>query len=158
MTTILDDEQDDGQKYQIDLNNNQSDLLMGWVAEQTSKIRVIQNQLNQINGLSADKLDSLCDYLEDIDYHTSGLNNILSMVVGIPETENRDEFSGELTNTNILDEEIYDDRNNSSLLPKKWSLLHALWFHMIMKTDPESIYYSPRIGRDAWPYEFIPTS
>ena len=138
-----------------------SDLLIDWVNEQNKKIKVIQNQINQINELPAYKLDSLCEYLEDIDYHTSGLNIILSMVIGTPDTtEFGNELSGTVnTNIDIMKEEIECISNdNDNLLPKKWSLLYALWFHMIMKTDPESIYYSPRLGRDAWPYEFVPIS
>ncbi len=153
MATILDDLVDNTTDELIG-NDNQSTLLIDWINEQTGKIRLIQNQLEQISELSADKLDSLCDYLEDIDYHTSGLNNILSMIVGIPETKNGTEFYGEINNVAISFEGDIEDNRNDSFLPKKWSLLHALWFHMIMKTDPDSIYYSPRIGRDAWPSEF----
>ena len=141
---------------------NQSNLLNDWVNEQLYKINIIQNQLKMINELSADKLDTLCDYLEDIDYHISGVNNILSMVVGTLEPENTNEMAdNEMADNEMADNEMADNKMadnkmaDNSMLPKKWSLLHALWFHMIMKTDPESIYYSPRIGKDAWPSELI---
>ena len=149
MTTILDDEQDNimGAECQSTLCN-QSNLLDDWVCEQTDKIEVILTQLKRINDLPLDKLDKLCDYLEDIDYHTSGLGNILSMLFGF--TNNAFPLTSHLPVVSALETENTSDNN---LLPKKWSLLNALWFHMMMITDSESIYYSPRIGRDVWQNE-----
>jgi hypothetical protein len=150
MTTILDEDQDEYQPIvPILMSNNNSNLLTDWVNEQIDKIRVIQEQIKRINDLPADKLDCLCDYLEDIDYHISGLNNILSLVIGVPgqqQITNETTANHELSEVNRLNE-----MESENLLPNKWYLLNALWFHMIMITDPDSIYYSTKIGRNAWP-------
>lgn len=143
MTTILEEDQNEYQPIAPSLfsnNHSNSNLLTDWANEQTNKIRVIQDQIKRIIDLPADKLDSLCDYLEDIDYHISGLKNILSLV--IDDEANTDELS---------EDDGIDEMETGNLLTKKWPLLNALWFHMIMITDPESIYYSPQIGCDAWP-------
>ena len=123
-------------------------LLESWVAEQSQRFDKLQRQLEQIPSLSDTSLDDLADKLEDIDFHTAALSNILDLVVSAANSLD------ELEDIRCQDEISYHGIELESLQLKRWPLLHALWFHMMMITDPDSIYYSPRIGRDVWPTSF----
>ena len=135
MSNILDEQSSDD--YSCDETN--TSLLDDWVAEQKTRFTKILQQLELLNNLAANNLDELGNRLEDIDYHSSSLANIFSLVVG-------DDYPAETSN-------LFDLQSNEDIQPNKlnrWPLLQALWFHVMMATDPDSIYYSPNIGKDAW--------
>lgn len=135
MSNILDEQSSDD--YSCDETNNA--LLDDWVAEQKTRFTKILQQLELLNNLPANNLDELGNRLEDIDYHSSSLANIFSLVVG-------DDLPVETSN-------LFDSQSNIDLQPnklKRWPLLQALWFHVMMAIDPDSIYYSPNFGKDAW--------
>lgn len=125
------------------ISANDNSLLANWVDEQTARLNKILAQIRAISNLPDDSLDELCNHLDDIDYHTAGLSNILDLVIYAPDAE----ISGEI---NVLDEQYPEETTSTS---RRWPLLYALWFHMMMRTDHDSIYYSPNIniGRDNWP-------
>ena len=119
-------------------------LLSNWVCEQSQRFAKLQRQLLFITDLPAENLDDLADRLEDIDFHTAALSNILDLVVG----SGMEDVTPEYTET--CETKISDSDESYSLM-RRWPLLQALWFHVMMKTDPESIYYSKIIGGDVWP-------
>ncbi len=144
MSSIFDDEIENESKL---ADNTTRGLLDDWISEQTYKLERILGQIKEIKNLTGDSLDELCNHLDDIDYHTAGLSNILNMV-----TDNS--YSDQVP---IHWEAAELDATNNQVLmaPEtpslgRWPLLYALWFHMMMATDPDSIYYSPNIGSDAW--------
>jgi len=132
-----------------------NDLLESWVAEQSQRFTKLQRQLEKIPSLSDTSLDDLADKLVDIDFHTAALSNILDLVVG---TGSPSGVGLELSIDGIQSQDDVatpvGDESTENLSLKRWPLLYALWFHMMMITDPDSIYYSPRIGRDVWPTSF----
>ena len=133
---MLDDLDKESQTYDS-TNDGTTSLLSDWVCEQSLRFTKLQHQIQLINDLPPEKLDDLADRLEDIDFHTAALSNILDLVIGTPEQL-------ETCETKI------SDSDESYSIMRRWPLLQALWFHVMMKTDPESIYYSKIIGGDAW--------
>jgi hypothetical protein len=121
-------------------------LLDSWLVEQSERFEKLHRQLKLIARLPAANLDDLADKLEDIDYHVSALSNILDLVVS---SNYYDDDNRDAENTPNIE---FDNPENSRI--KRWPLVEALWFHMMMLADPESIYYSSRIGKSAWPNEF----
>lgn len=126
---------------------NPDNLLTDWVAEQSARLNKISAQIRAISNLPEDRLDELCNHLDDIDYHTAGLSNILDLVVYVPDAQIISD-----SENNCLDDHYSEETPPTG----RWPLLYALWFHMMMQTDPDSIYYSPNIniGRDNWPTDF----
>ncbi len=121
-------------------------LLIDWVDEQTARLNKILAQIRAISNLPDDRLDELCNHLDDIDYHTAGLSNILDIMVYVPDAEITCD-----SEVNCLDAEYPEE---TPLTCRRWPLLYALWFHMMMLTDPDSIYYSPNLCRNNWPSDF----
>ena len=126
-------------------------LLESWVAEQSQRFDKLQRQLNIITSLPENSLDELADKLEDIDFHTAALSNILDLVVSTTRNSGLDDCSNQ---DDEFVEQCCDSSTPDSSQLKRWPLLYALWFHMIMIIDPESIYYSPRIGSEVWKSSF----
>ena len=129
-------------------NSESTSLLSNWVCEQSQRFTKLQQQLHLITNLPTENLDELVDRLEDIDFHIGALSNILNLVVGSA----MDDVIPEYTET--CETKISDSDESYSLM-RRWPLLQALWFHVMMKTDPESIYYSKIIGGDVWPDRLV---
>ena len=161
MTSILDEETGNNTYNSHNSNTSDNSLLADWVAEQHHKLSKIQIQLKLLENISAsgldDNLDELGDRLEDIDYHCSSLANIFDLILSNYQDINLSEYN------NNTDDCVHNEPNEfpnvNSTEPsklKRWPLLQALWFHVMMATDPESIYYSSNIGKSAWLHEYIP--
>lgn len=129
------------------MSQSENSLLSDWVDEQKMRLKRMLSQLNAVPHISSENLELLGENLEDIDFHCAALSNILDMIVEPPlEIIEQDE-------RNEMDErnEEYDKAEKTKVEKyKKWHLLEALWFHMMMITDPDSIYYSKNICSDDW--------
>lgn len=152
MTSILNDDD-----ICLDAINS---LLTNWVDEQRQRLEKMLKQLEIISKIPADNLDELGNRLEDIDYHCSSLANILDLILSNYQDTTPPEYNNTNNNTNndihneIIEFPVVDYIETSEL--KRWPLLQALWFHVMMATDPDSIYYSGNIGKSAWSQEYSP--
>ena len=59
-----------------------NELLADWVIEQKIRFGKMQKQLDAISQSDPECLEDLGDHLEDIDFHSAALSNILDMVIG----------------------------------------------------------------------------
>ena len=123
-------------------------LLADWITEQKQRFTRMLHQLELLGSAAADNtnLDELGDRLEDIDYHCSSLANILDLIVGDGFQDGLQDSGDPGCSEAQLGMNTVEEPNKL----KRWSLLHTLWFHVMMATDPESIYYSPNFGKRVW--------
>jgi hypothetical protein len=146
--------------YTNNLDNSLSDtyeglpnsLLTDWIVEQKQRFKKMLHQLELLGGVAVDNinLDELGDRLEDIDYHCSSLANILDLIVCDGLQDGLQDAGNSRCDNGCSEAQLGMDTVEEPTKLKRWPLLHALWFHVMMATDPESIYYSPNIGKDAW--------
>lgn len=133
-----------------------ANLLDSWITEQSERFEKLHRQMKLITRLPVANLDNLADKLEDIDYHTAALSNILDLVVS-SDYYFDDELMMTQEHSHDFDTVTEYSENKENSYRNRWPLVEALWFHMMMLVDPESIYYSSRIGKAAWSHDFTPT-
>ena len=136
-------------------------LLADWITEQKNRFNRMLYQLELLSSATADNLnlDELGARLDDIDYHCSSLANIFDLIACDSLQDANDIIYNNICDDSCSESQLGLDTVEESKKLKRWPLLNALWFHVMMATDPDSIYYSPNIGKDTWlAYTYVPLS